>query len=121
LPVRRRRVTISTMTSLPTISVRHLLPLLLLTLASICLSFPAVAADAHRGDRGADRGRPIVLAKGEMSLDAAVAMVRERFGGKVISASTTSAGGKKVHVIKVLSDEGRVRTVRVDAQTGRIQ
>ncbi len=121
MPVRRRRVTISTMTSLRTISVRHLLPCLLLVLASIFISSPAVAGDAKRGDRGADRGRPIVLAKSDMSLDAAVAMVRERFGGKVISATTTSRGGKKVHVIKVLSDEGRVRTVRVDAQTGRIQ
>lgn len=121
MPVRRRRVTISTMTSLRTTSLRHLLPLLLLVLASICLSVPALAADGHSGQRGADRGRPIVLAKGEMSLDAAVAMVRERIGGKVISASTTSRGGKKIHVIKVLSDQGRVRTVRVDAQTGRIQ
>jgi len=109
------------MTSQRIISLRHLLPVLLLALASISLSSPAVAGDVHRGDRGADRGRPIVLAKSEMSLDAAVAMVRERFGGKVISASTSNRGGKKVHVIKVLSDEGRVRTVRVDAQTGRIQ
>ena len=119
--MRRRRVTISAMTSLRTISVRHLLPILLLALTSICLSSPSVAADGHRGQAGADRGRPIVLARGEMSLGAAVAMVRERFGGKVISASTTSRGGKKTHVIKVLSDKGRVRTVRVDAQTGRIQ
>ena len=56
-----------------------------------------------------------------MSLDAAVAMVRERFGGKVISASTTDQGGRKVHVIKLLSDQGRVSTVKVDAQSGRIQ
>lgn len=121
MPVRRRRVTISIMTSLRTISLRHLLPLVLLVLASICLSVPVQAADGLPGQHAAGQSRPIVLAKGEMSLDAAVEMVRERFGGKVISASTTSRGGKKVHVIKLLSDQGRVRTVRVDAQTGRIQ
>ena len=109
------------MTSLPRQSLRHLLPALLLALGAISLTVPVHAADSQHGRGGADRGRPIVLAKGEMSLDAAVEMVRGRYGGKVISASTTSRGGKKVHVIKLLSDEGRVRTVRVDAQTGRIQ
>ena len=63
----------------------------------------------------------IRLAKGEMNLDQAVAMVRKRYGGKVISAETVSDGGKTTHVIKLLSDQGRVRTVRVDAESGKIR
>ncbi len=100
---------------------RRLLPALLLVLLVPGLLPPAAAAPADRIHVSANRDRPRVTAKAEMSLDAAVAMVRERFGGKVISASTTDQGGRKVHVIKLLSDQGRVSTVKVDAQSGRIQ
>ena len=102
-------------------SARRLLPALLLTVLALGLLPPANAAPLDRPHDSGNRGRPIVMAKAEMSLDAAVAMVRDRFGGKVISASTTDQGGRKVHVIKLLSDQGRVTTVRVDAQSGRIQ
>ena len=96
-------------------------PALLLCMLAAGLLPPALAAPVDRVHASVNRDRPIVMAKGEMSLDAAVAMVRERFGGKVISASTTEQGGRKVHVIKLLSDQGRVTTVKVDAQSGRIQ
>ena len=58
--------------------------------------------------------------KDEVSLDDAVEIVRKRYGGRVISASTRKDNGRKVHVIKILSDEGRVRTVRVDADSGKL-
>ena len=51
-----------------------------------------------------------------VSLDDAVRRVRKRADGKVIKAQTR--GG--VHHIKVLRDDGRVRTYRVDGQTGDI-
>lgn len=89
---------------------RWLLPILLVALAA-----GQAVAEPHRPHER------ITQAEGQaMSLDAAVAMVRARFGGKIIGASTTHQRGRTVHVIKLLSDEGRVRTVRVDAQTGRI-
>jgi len=96
---------------------RLLLPALALTLGLL----PALAAPASGAQQ--DTGAPAIirLAKGEMSLDQAVAMVRKRFGGKVISAETVSDGGKTTYVIKLLSDEGRVRTVRVDAESGKIR
>lgn len=64
-----------------------------------------------------------IVAAGEqrVSLDQAVAMVLRRYGGKVISAETrASRNGGVVHRIKLLTDDGRVRIVRVDGQTGRI-
>ncbi len=54
------------------------------------------------------------------SLDQAVAKVRRQYGGKIIRAETRKSNGRPVHHIKVLSDNGRVRTVRVDGVTGRI-
>ncbi|MGH8495231.1 MAG: PepSY domain-containing protein [Gammaproteobacteria bacterium] len=55
-----------------------------------------------------------------ISLDQAVAMVLRRYGGKVISAETRTRNGRVIHRIKVLTENGRVRTVRVDGQTGAI-
>ncbi len=79
--------------------------------------------DAPRSDRGRygpsqrDRGgdRPRV------SLDQAVSTVRSQYGGKVIRAETRNVDGRSMHYVKILSAEGRVRTVRVDGRTGRIQ
>lgn len=55
-----------------------------------------------------------------VSLDQAVRMVRERSGGRVLRAETRRQNGRAVHRIRVLSDDGRVRTYAVDAETGRI-
>ena len=54
-----------------------------------------------------------------ISLDQAVARVRSRVDGEVISAKTRYNNGRPVHYIKVY-DRGRVRTFRVDARSGRI-
>lgn len=58
--------------------------------------------------------------KDGVSLDEAVSIVRKRYGGRVINARTRNDNGRKVHVIKILSDEGRVREVRVDADSGNL-
>lgn len=55
------------------------------------------------------------------SLDQAVNKVRRQYGGKVIKAETRERDGNPVHYIKLLSGDGKVRTVRVDGRTGRIQ
>lgn len=54
-----------------------------------------------------------------ISLDDAVSRVRSRIDGEVISAKTRYQNGRPVHYIKVY-DRGRVRTIRVDAASGRI-
>ena len=48
-----------------------------------------------------------------MSLSQAVKQVKRDTGGKVLSAETRVQGNKEVHFVKVLTQDGRVRTVRV--------
>jgi hypothetical protein len=50
-----------------------------------------------------------------MSLDRAVAKVRQETGGRVLSAQTQEG----VHQIRVLTESGQVRLIRVPAGPGR--
>jgi uncharacterized iron-regulated membrane protein len=70
---------------------------------------PAVDADLVAAARGA-----------RISLDQAVSMVLGRYGGKVIRAESRTRNGRTIHSIKLLTDDGRVRTVQVDGETGQI-
>lgn len=49
-----------------------------------------------------------------MSLSQAIESVRRRTGGRVVSAETKVSNGREVHHIKVLTDDGKVRTHRVN-------
>ena len=99
-----------------------LLPVLALVLLGILGSAAQAAPRSTVSDppvavQGAGEDALIVAKNGRMSLDEAVAKVRRRYGGQVIRAETRG----NMHYVKLLSKEGRVRTVRVDARTGRIQ
>ena len=48
-----------------------------------------------------------------MSLSQAVKQVKRDTGGKVLSAETRVQRNKEMHFVKVLTQDGRVRTVRV--------
>jgi uncharacterized membrane protein YkoI len=48
-----------------------------------------------------------------MTLSQAVNKVKRETGGKVLSARTEVKGNREVHLVKVLTKDGRVRTVRV--------
>lgn len=50
------------------------------------------------------------------TLDQAIAEVRRKTGGKVVSAETRVQGGREVHHIKVLTKDGRVKTHRVNGK-----
>ena len=52
------------------------------------------------------------------SLDEAVALVKEKVGGRVIRAQTVQRHGRTVHEVRVFTDDGRVRTIDVDARNG---
>lgn len=64
---------------------------------------------------------PAFADQDEYSLDAAIALVREKSGGKVLRADTKQSGERRVHEIRILTDDGHVRTYVVDAQTGRVK
>lgn len=51
--------------------------------------------------------------RGCKSLDQAVEQVRRQYNGRIVSAKTEVRGGQETHVIKVLTDDGKVRTVQV--------
>ena len=59
------------------------------------------------------------FAKGRISRDEAVESVRDRMGGRVISAETQEWDGRQIYNIRLLSKDGRVKRIRIDSQTGR--
>lgn len=77
----------------------------------------AVAAFDTRPGRAADHstGELSAMAEGRVSLDEAIRKVRSAYGDVTILKAQTKG---KVHQIKFLTDSGRVRTVRVDANSG---
>lgn len=64
-------------------------------------------------------GRAAMTDDGNVSLDQAIRKVRSRYGDvTILKARTRKRNGGRVHSIKFLTDSGRVRTVRVDADSG---
>lgn len=61
---------------------------------------------------------PVLAQANGVSLDQAVAQVRRRTGGRVLSAETQMSNGVPIHHIRVLTSDQRVRTIRVDGRTG---
>jgi len=53
------------------------------------------------------------------SLDSLVSRVRESTGGRVLSAETRRVDGRPVHFVRILTEDGKVHRLRVDAATGR--
>ena len=62
----------------------------------------------------------LVVAAATVDLEAAAERVKERFDGRVLGGKTVTEEGRTVHVIRVLTPDGRVRHVRVDAESGKI-
>ena len=57
-----------------------------------------------------------------VSLDEAIRRVREMYGDvTILKAETRGSGDRREHRIKFRTDSGRVKTVRVDAQSGSIR
>jgi Peptidase propeptide and YPEB domain len=58
---------------------------------------------------------------GPATLEEAIEIAVKRYGGRPAGAETVVRDGKRVHEIKVLNEEnGSVRTVRIDPETGAI-
>ena len=53
-----------------------------------------------------------------MSLDQAVEMAQRRYRAKAVKAETIRNGEKRVHRIRLLSSDGKVWNVSVDAESG---
>lgn len=55
-----------------------------------------------------------------LTLDQATKEIIKGNENKVLSAKSEVKDGKTVHVIKVLSQDGRVQSLKVDAETGKV-
>jgi hypothetical protein len=56
-----------------------------------------------------------------ISLDEAVRRAESQFRARVVRTDIQDEDGRKVYVLKLLSEDGRVITVRIDANTGRMR
>lgn len=54
-----------------------------------------------------------------ISLDEATKQVRRDSRNKVLGAKTETIEDRKVHVIKILTPDGRIQHQRIDAETGQ--
>ena len=52
------------------------------------------------------------------SLDDAITLVKEKIGGRVLRAEILHRDNLTVYQIRIITDDGRVRTINVDAQNG---
>jgi uncharacterized membrane protein YkoI len=66
----------------------------------------------------AQRDLLVPTQRGGVSLAQATSMAQGRYQGRVVRAETVQMGDRLVYEIRILGDDGRVRTVRIDAQTG---
>ena len=62
----------------------------------------------------------LVLTAASLSMDQAVRLAEQRFHARVVKAETERENGHTVYVLRLLSDAGRVWTVRVDAASGAL-
>jgi uncharacterized membrane protein YkoI len=95
---------------------RWLIPLLALW------SGPLIAYDFSRSAFSDSQIRSLrAPGRGGMPLDRAVSAAKRSTGGRVLSAQTSEQRGRLVHRIKVLTPEGQVRYIDVDADSGEVR
>lgn len=90
----------------------------LLAAAALVVSAAAGAQLAPEQLGPADEFPSAYAAQRGISLAQAIAMAQGRYQGRVVKAETVSYGDRVVHEIRIFGKDGRVRTVRIDAQSG---
>ena len=80
---------------------------------------PLVAGPFDARGLGNQFAQPAYAEKHGISLDEAISRARRQADGKVLSAETVRDNGRRIHRIKILTRDGRVKRVRIDANTGR--
>lgn len=89
----------------------------------VALAFLLPALPASAGLDGAGR-QQVVLAEddsGSLTLEQAVQRAEERYKARAVKAEERSKGDRRVYRIRLLSEDGRVFEVTVDAATGRME
>lgn len=63
---------------------------------------------------------PAAIVINEISLEQATKQVANAIAGRVLSAKTEDTEGKRLHVIKILTADGRIQQQIIDVNTGAI-
>ena len=95
----------------------RMLTKLLLPALLLCLGAAADAADGKR--HSPPQGQLLVAQNDCPSLNEAVERVRRQYNGRIVSAETRVSGNREVHHIKVLTEDGKVKTERIAGCTRR--
>ena len=95
----------------------------LLITSLLTLAGTVFALQSGSGDTSSDGAASAIeisdfatLQGGGVSLSQAVEQVRRQYKGRIVSAVTEIQGNREVHVIKVLTNDGKVKTVRIQGQ-----
>jgi len=102
----------------------RILPILLLSCALALTPAAALANDLVQSlhgsgaewDSRSDTGLRVAQNGGGKSLSEAVEQVRRQTNGRILSAETKVKGNREVHHIKVLTEDGKVKTVKVQGR-----
>lgn len=99
--------------------------LLLLAIAAPAVALPVPAASGS-SEIGVATGRFLITQAedprppGPADLREAIEIAQKQFGGQVAGSETVVRDGRTLHEVKLLGDDGTVRTVRIDPGTGAI-
>jgi hypothetical protein len=81
----------------------------------------STAGQAMGGTPAVDQPVVAVALRDGISLDEAVSRAEQQYRARVVRTDVQDEDGRKVYVLKLLSEDGRVFTVRIDAATGRMR
>jgi hypothetical protein len=95
--------------------------LLVLGLAPLSLAHGTPGVEARGGANFVEAPHAFVSQAEGISLDEAVSRAQQQYRARVVRTDVQDEDGRKVYVLKMLSDDGRVFTVRIDAATGRMR
>ena len=95
-------------------------------MAILLLGMPVVQAQplpmaAGSGSAYPEPNGPWAEMHDGVSLDEAVSRAERQYRARVVRTDVQDEDGRKVYVLKLLSEDGRVFTVRIDAATGRMR
>ncbi len=62
--------------------------------------------------------RPPAGRHASLPLDQAIEIAERQYRARVVRAGVEESGGRRIYVLRLVSEQGRVWTVRVDAQSG---
>jgi hypothetical protein len=102
---------------------RHgLLPITLVLIGFAQVSHAhSMPAPVHGGSAAKDPSPLVETLRDGISLDEAVRRAEAQYRARVVRTDVQDEDGRKVYVLKLLSEDGRVVTVRIDAATGRMR